>query len=777
MVVGTASHTKFVEPNVKAKPPKDADLKTVWAFISVGVDHIMKRMQTDGMSFAYYILLYTCIYDYCTNPTKASAGMFKATPARGASLQGSDLYGSLQKYLDEHVKRMREEGERLGDTELLKYYAREWDRYTVGAEFLNKLFNYLNKHWVKREKDEGRKDVYNVYTLALVSWKRNFFDSIQKRKDEASRLTQAVLRQIEQQRNGEEIDTSLLKKVIESYVSLGIDESTDQHRQNLEVYQECFQVHFLAATERYYEAESSAFIAGNSVSDYMKKAEDRLEEETRRVDAYLHDSTRKDLKERCELVLISNHRHTLWDEFKALLDGDRESDLARMYGLLIRVSGGLEPLRNIFEGHVKAAGHAAVERAMRSAASDGGKQDAIDPKTYIEALLSTHAKFSDVVNKPFRGELGFNASLDKACREFCNSNAACQKPTQSPALLANYCDQLLKKSNRDLDPEALESALDRALVIFQFIDDKDVFQKFYVKNLAQRLVREVSASDDSESSMISKLKEIAGFDFTHNMTRMIQDISVSRDVSERFKERERRDGLNDGVDFSVMVLGSNFWPLTPPKTDFAIPSQLQSKFKSFTTFYGEVHSGRKLQWLWNVSKSELRSSYLSQKYTFMVSAYQAAILTQFNNDDMLEYKDIQAGTTISDDVLKPQLNLLVKAKVINQAEDSYSLNTSFKSKTIRVQLNKTVKSEAKQETTEVLASVDEDRKFVYQATIVRIMKTRKTIKHQSLIQETTAAISTKFTPKVSDIKKAIDYLIDKEYLERGEEKDSYNYLA
>lgn len=51
------------------------------------------------------------------------------------------------------------------------------------------------------------------------------------------------------------------------------------------------------------------------------------------------------------------------------------------------------------------------------------------------------------------------------------------------------------------------------------------------------------------------------------------------------------------------------------------------------------------------------------------------------------------------------------------------------------------------------------------------------MKHQALIQEVTATISTKFTPKVSDIKKAIDYLIDKEYLERGSEKDTYNYLA
>jgi cullin 1 len=53
-----------------------------------------------------------------------------------------------------------------------------------------------------------------------VAWKKNFFKYIQKSDSEPSRLTQAVLKQIELQRNGETIDTSLLKKVIESYGEL-----------------------------------------------------------------------------------------------------------------------------------------------------------------------------------------------------------------------------------------------------------------------------------------------------------------------------------------------------------------------------------------------------------------------------------------------------------------------------------------------------------------------------------------------------------------------------
>ncbi len=42
--------------------------------------------------------------------------------------------------------------------------------------------------------------------------------------------------------------------------------------------------------------------------------------------------------------------------------------------------------------------------------------------------------------------------------------------------------------------------------MFNYVEDKDVFQKFYGKLLAKRLVGQLSASDDYEESMILKLK-------------------------------------------------------------------------------------------------------------------------------------------------------------------------------------------------------------------------------------------------------------------------------
>lgn len=68
------------------------------------------------MSYSYYILLYTAIYDFCTQ-NRPHVTTFGAGARGGASLQGADLYRSLHGYLADHCKALRE----VSKTLLMKF--------------------------------------------------------------------------------------------------------------------------------------------------------------------------------------------------------------------------------------------------------------------------------------------------------------------------------------------------------------------------------------------------------------------------------------------------------------------------------------------------------------------------------------------------------------------------------------------------------------------------------------------------------------------------------
>ena len=75
-------------------------------------------------------------------------------------------------------------------------------------------------------------------------------------------------------------------------------------------------------------------------------------------------------------------------------------------------------------------------------------------------------------------------------------------------------------------------------------------------------------------------------------------------------------------------------------------------------------------------------------------------------------------------------------------------------------------------------SVEEDRRHLLEAAIVRIMKARKVLNHNDLVAEVTKQLSGRFVPPPQFVKKRVESLIEREYLERDEsDRRVYRYMA
>ena len=132
------------------------------------------------------------------------------------------------------------------------------------------------------------------------------------------------------------------------------------------------------------------------------------------------------------------------------------------------------------------------------------------------------------------------------------------------------------------------------------------------------------------------------------------------------------------------------------------------------------------------------------------------------------------------------LQSLIKTKVLitdTKTEEvtkttKFSVNKAFKSKRNRVNINVPMRDEQQKVVEDTMSAVEEDRKLQIQAAIVRIMKMRKKLGYNNLMAEVISQLQNRFQAKPPVIKKCIDILIEKEYLERVDgQKDMLSYVA
>jgi len=262
-------------------------------------------------------------------------------------------------------------------------------------------------------------------------------------------------------------------------------------------------------------------------------------------------------------------------------------------------------------------------------------------------------------------------------------------------------------------------------------------------------------------------------------------MELSKDFMLNFKQHLSTLDSPSTVDLAVNILTMGNWPTYTP-TEVHMPTEMVKYQEVFTRFYLSKYSGRKLQWQPSLGHCVLKADFAGGMKELQVSLFQTLVLLNFNEREKVSFEEMRTSTGIEEEELKRTLQSLAcgKARVIIkkpaskdvETSDSFQFHGGFKHKLFRIKINQIQMKETTEENVNTTERVFQDRQYQIDAAIVRIMKMRKTLTHNLLITELYEQL--KFPVKPADLKKRIESLIDRDYMERdASNTNSYQYVA
>lgn len=745
-------------------------VESIWALLKNAIQEIQKK-NNSGLSFEE---LYRNAYTMVLHK------------------HGERLYTGLKEVVTQHLEsKVREDVLKALHNNFLQTLNQAWNDHQTSMVMIRDILMYMDRVYVQQN------DVDNVYNLGLII----FRDQVVRYGCIRDHLRETLLDMVMRERKGEVVDKIAIKNACQMLMVLGINSRS--------VYEEDFERPFLQQSAEFYRLESQKFLAENSASVYIKKVEARINEEAERAKHYLDESTEPRIVEVVEEELIKKHMKTIVEMENSgvvhMLKNQKTEDLACMYKLFSRVTDGLRTMAECVSQYLREQGKALVQE-------EEGGTNAIN---FVQNLLDLKDRFDHFLHNSFNNDKIFKQMIASDFEHFLNLNP------KSPEYLSLFIDDKLKKGVKGMSEQEIEMVLDKTMVLFRFLQEKDVFERYYKQHLAKRLLLNKSVSDDSEKNMISKLKTECGCQFTSKLEGMFKDMTVSNTIMEEFKDHVLTSGTNlHGVDLSVRVLTTGFWPTQSATPKCSIPTAPRNAFEAFRRFYLAKHSGRQLTLQPQLGSSDLNAVFYGprkeegegkdgassstslvtvssqringpRKHIIQVSTYQMCVLMLFNNREKLNYEEIQSETDIPERDLiralqslamgKATQRILIKNPKTKDIEPNHMfyVNDSFTSKLHRVKIQTVAaKGESEPERRETRNKVDEDRKHEIEAAIVRIMKARKRMPHNVLVAEVTEQLKSRFLPSPVIIKKRIEGLIEREYLARTpEDRKVYTYVA
>lgn len=596
-------------------------------------------------------------------------------------------------------------------------------------------------------------------------------------------LNSVLLDQIGMERDGDVIDKTLIRSCV--YMLEGLYES-DEENEAEKLYTTVFEVAFLTNAREHYKKECTTLLRESDASTWLRQTRKRLAEEDVRCQTTISMLTSAKIAKVVEEEMVSAHLTDFLamegSGIKAMIENDRYEDLTLLYQLISRVDQSKGPLKIALQARVVELGSeinktiTEAESAPAPAAQpeegegEGGdkskapKQSAAAKQTaaairWVDEVLTLKDKFDTMWKNCLSEDLILQTALTKSFSDFINLFPRCSE------YVSLFIDDNLKRGIKGKTETEIEVVLDKATTLLRYIQDKDMFERYYKKHLARRLLHGKSESADVEKQMISRMKLEIGNAFTTKLEGMFKDMTMSEDLTAGY--RSHIQGLGDldrkQVDLGINVLTTNYWPMESmggassrgedgTLISCSWPTEITNLQESFKKFYLKERNGRKLTWLGFLGSADIKCVFpkipgkegalgRERRHELNVPTYGMIILLLFNDladGETLTYEAIQQSTNIPPGDLSRMLytlSVLPKARVLTKDPankelpkpgDKFSFNASFTSKAVKIKAPVMVgavnKVEGEDERKDTEDRNDEHRGYVIDTVIVRIMK-------------------------------------------------------
>lgn len=715
--------------------------------------------------------------------------LYKATEHICRQGRAAELFGRLRQkctaYMTDVVRpKLVQACQTNSGTEALQAFVDAWTLWQTQVQTIRHIYFYLNQTYLLRSQEFG-----DINTVCMQMFRSTLFYDTAIR----SVVLEATVELVQKDRRGDASDALLLKAAVDAFHALG-------------VYTSDFEPVLIHASEEYFRTWRTEEAEKADLPHYVKSCSQLLESEMLRCDTLSLDrTTRSQLSDLFDQILVEENVQRLTDQDGVLdmLEGDMDTELEQCWTLLVR------------KGHQAdlSVPYAKFTETEGSLIVFDEKQEA----DMVVRLLGLKRKLDHLHVDCFHKDERMGNTLHKAFEAFMNKSKKSQanwdtdnaKPGE---MIAKHIDLLLKggvkaipklaaksetaegENEQDFDDNeeeeaSIEKHLSDALDLFRFVHGKAVFEAFYKKDLARRLLMGRTQSFDAERSMLARLRNECGANFTHNLESMFKDMDLAREEMKAYNQLLSDRGSKPAVEISVNVLSVAAWP-TYPDVPVNLPTSIIKAQHDFEKHFKDKHVGRKLTWKPSLAHCQLKARFARGVKELVVSGFQAIVLLLFNdvaNGDSLSYDQIKASANLPDAEIKRTLQSLACAKYkvltknpkgrdVNET-DTFTFNAKFTDDRFRLKINQIQLKETKEENKETHKRVAADRHYETQAAIVRIMKARKRIGHNELIVEVIKATRSRGVLDQADIKKNIEKLIEKDYMEREDEIRGYSYLA